>query len=464
MTSLSGAGSDRKDVLDVAVIGAGFSGLAAARALSTSGLIRIAVLEARDRVGGRVFNDHVANGFPVEMGGTWTGPGQWVLWDLAEELGIALRTQYYKGEGYAIVQGHAMRVPSTDHLDERFVAELDALAETVPIDAPWTAPRAAEWDVMTFADYIDGTNLSAEERASLDIATLVSYAALPDAISFLYVLCYIHAAGGYNRLEGIEHGQPRWQRFVGGSQAIALKMAEALGEAVRLSSPVTEIRAWDKSGPVELATATGTITARRVILALSPSQAVGIRFTPPLPASKAGLIQAWPGSGASGIKVFASYDKPFWREQGLSGSIYNFGGAYAWAADASPDDQSIGVLGTLGLTGDGLASAPRKAAILESFAKCFGPEALKPTAYVEQDWGQETYTRGCVSPLAKGVLTRHGAALRAPTGRLIWAGTETATVWTGYMDGAIRAGRRAAGEALAALVQEMNEDRRILAA
>jgi monoamine oxidase len=227
---------------------------------------------------------------------------------------------------------------------------------------------------------------------------------------------------------------------------------------------VTEIRAWDKSGPVELATATGTITARRVILALSPSQAVGIRFTPPLPASKAGLIQAWPGSGASGIKVFASYDKPFWREQGLSGSIYNFGGAYAWAADASPDDQSIGVLGTLGLTGDGLASAPRKAAILESFAKCFGPEALKPTAYVEQDWGQETYTRGCVSPLAKGVLTRHGAALRAPTGRLIWAGTETATVWTGYMDGAIRAGRRAAGEALAALVQEMNEDRRILAA
>jgi len=464
MTSLSGTGSDRKDVLDVAVIGAGFSGLAAARALSTAGLTRIAVLEARDRVGGRVFNDHLANGFPVEMGGTWTGPGQWVLWDLVEELGIARRPQYYKGEGYAIVQGQAMRVPSTDHVDERFVAELDALAETVPIDAPWTAPRAAEWDVMTYADYIAGTNLSAEERASLDIATLVSYAALPDAISFLYVLCYIHSAGGYNRLEGIEHGQQRWQRFVGGSQAIALKMAEALGDAVRLSSPVTEIRGWDKSGPVELATATGTITARRVILALSPSQAAGIRFAPALPAGKAGLIQAWPGSGASGIKVFVSYDKPFWREQRLSGSIYNFGGAYAWAADASPDDQSIGVLGTLGLTGDGRTSAQRKAAILESFAKCFGPEALKPTAYVEQDWEQETYTRGCVSPLAKGVLTRHGAALRTPTGRLLWAGTETATVWTGYMDGAIRAGRRAAGEALAALVQEMDEDHRILAA
>src|SRR5262249_11896232 len=119
------------------------------------------------------------------------------------------------------------------------------------------------------------------------------------------------------------------------------------------------------------------------------------------------LIEAWPAAGASGLKVFVSYAKPFWREQGVSGSIYNFDGTYAWAADASPDDESIGVLGTLGLTGDGLTPAQRKAAILESFAKCLGPEALKRTAYVEQDWGQETYTRGCVSPLAKGVLTRH---------------------------------------------------------
>src|SRR5215470_18226927 len=123
MTSLSGAGSDRKDVLDVAVIGAGFSGLAAARVLSVAGLARIAVLEARDRVGGRVFNDHVAGGFPVEMGGTWCGPGQWAVIDLAEELGIALRPQYASGDEYAIVEGQAMRTPPTA-VDERFAAEL----------------------------------------------------------------------------------------------------------------------------------------------------------------------------------------------------------------------------------------------------------------------------------------------------------------------------------------------------
>jgi monoamine oxidase len=451
--TFTGSGGDGEDVLDVAVIGAGFSGLAAARALSTAGLARVAVLEARDRVGGRALNDHVAGGFPVEMGGTWCESGHWAVIDLAEELGIALRPQYANGDEYAIVEGKATRTPPTE-ADGRFAAEIDVLAETVPIEAPWMAPRAAEWDAMTYADYLADANLSEDDRAALDLTTLVTFAALPDAISFLYALYYIHAAGGYNRMEGIEDGRQRWMRFVGGSQVIALKMAAALGDVVHLSSPVTEIRGWDGAGPVELATPEGAVTARRAILALSPSQATGIRFEPALPTGKADLIKAWPRSAASGIKTFVSYDRPFWRKQGLSGSIYNFGGTYGWAADASPDDESIGVLGTLGLTGDGLTTAQRKQAILESFAACFGPEALDPTAYVEQDWGQETYTQGCVSPLAPGVLTSHGPALRATTGRLLWAGTETAMQWTGYLDGAIRAGRHAATQALVALVQQ----------
>lgn len=446
--------SDRTDVLDVAILGAGFSGLAGARALSQAGLGRFAVLEARDRVGGRVFNGNVAKGFPVELGGTWVGPGQWAVIDLAQELGIGLRPQYNRGDGYAIVEGQAMRVPTTANpiSDESFVANLDALAKTVPLDAPWTAPRAAEWDAMTYGDYLASANLSAEDSATMDVMTYLSYGALPDAISFLHVLQYNHAAGGFNRLESIEGGAQE-QRIADGSYVIAHKMAEELADIVRLSSPVSEIRGWDKPGQLEIETANGIVKARRAILALSPSQAAGIRFTPALPADKAALIEAWP-TASTAIKVFMSYDSPFWRKQGLSGSVFNFGGVFIWAADASPDDESIGVLGTLGPSGDALTSAERKAAILDSLAKCFGPEAMNPTAYVEQDWEQETYTRGCVSPLAKGALTRHGPALRAPTGRLHWAGTETATIWTGYIDGAIRAGRHAAGEVLAALAQE----------
>jgi monoamine oxidase len=371
-----------------------------------------------------------------------------------EELGIALRPQYNNGDALALVEGQAMRVPrnAPPISDESFVTKLDALAKAVPIDAPWKAPRAAEWDAMTYADYIAAANLSAEDRAMLDLSTCCSFGVLPDAISFLYLLHVYHFAGGPNQLEAIEGGAQE-SRISGGSYAILLKMAETLGNAVRLSSPVTEIRGWDKSGPVEIETTKGIVTARRAILALGPPQAASIRFTPALPATKTALIKAWPMT-RSMLKVFMSYEKPFWREKGLSGSVFNFGGAFLWAADASPDDESIGVLGTLGLSDDGLTPALRKAAILDSLAKCLGPETMKPTAYVEQDWGQETYTRGCTSPLGKGVLTRHGAALRAPTGRLLWAGTETATIWSGAMDGAVRAGQRAAGEALAALVQE----------
>jgi monoamine oxidase len=339
-----------------------------------------------------------------------------------EELGIALRPQYNNGDALALVEGQAMRVPrnAPPISDESFVTKLDALAKAVPIDAPWKAPRAAEWDAMTYADYIAAANLSAEDRAMLDLSTCCSFGVLPDAISFLYLLHVYHFAGGPNQLEAIEGGAQE-SRISGGSYAILLKMAETLGNAVRLSSPVTEIRGWDKSGPVEIETTKGIVTARRAILALGPPQAASIRFTPALPATKTALIKAWPMT-RSMLKVFMSYEKPFWREKGLSGSVFNFGGAFLWAADASPDDESIGVLGTLGLSEDGLTPALRKAAILDSLAKCLGPETMKPTAYVEQDWGQETYTRGCTSPLGKGVLTRHGAALRAPTGRLLWAG------------------------------------------
>jgi monoamine oxidase len=243
MANPSGSGSDGNDLLDVVVIGAGLSGLAAARVLSTAGLARIAVLEARDRVGGRIYNDHVANGFPVEMGGTWVGPGQSAVVDIAQELGIALRPQYNSGDSYAIVEGQAMRVPATAApiSDEKFVAELDALANTVPIDAPWTAPRAAEWDAMTYADYLDAADLSEEDRATVELTTPMSFGAPADEVSFLVVLYVYSFAGGVNGLEGVEGGAQE-SRFVGGSHAIAQSMADALGDAVRLSKPVLEIR------------------------------------------------------------------------------------------------------------------------------------------------------------------------------------------------------------------------------
>jgi len=441
-------------MLDVAVIGGGFSGLAAARALAGAGMQRIALLEARDRVGGRVHGRALAGRQPVELGATWVGPGQSAVLDLADELGLGLRPQWNRGDTLLVAHGvvHRASAAASPVGDPAFIVSLDALARTVPLDAPWSAPRAEVWDAMSYADHLAEAGLDEQDRAVVDAMTLLTFGALPDALSFLYVLFYIHSAGGFHRLEAIEGGAQE-SRIIGGSHEIADRMAQQLGPIVRLASPVSAIHDWDGPGPVRIATPGGVVTARRAILALSPSQAAGIRFAPELPASKAALLEAWPTSG-SGVKVFVSYSEPFWRKQGFSGSVYNFDGPYTWAADASPEDEAIGVLGTLGLSPDGLSSEQRRAAILASFARCFGEQALAPTDYAELDWAQEGYTRGCVSPLEKGVLTRHGRALRAPTGRLAWAGTETAERWTGYMDGALRAGRRAALETLGALARE----------
>ena len=439
-------------VFDVAIIGAGFSGLAAARALKQAGVESLVVIEARDRVGGRVYNQTV-DGFPVPAGATWVGPGQWAVIDLAQELGVALTPQFNTGDTFVVVGDQAQRVPTTAApiTNEGFIKALDTLAATVPIRSPWTAPNAAGWDAMSYADYLATAGLSDDDLAAIALMSLLTFGAMPEALSFLYVLFYIHSAGGVMRLDATEGGAQE-SRIVGGSQTLALRMAQDLGDAVRLSSPVKTVRNWDDEGPVEIETAKGLVKARRVIMALSPSQAAAIEFAPALPSAKAGLIAAWPNAG-SGLKVHVSYDKPFWRARRLSGNIYKPDTQlFGWAADASPPDGSIGVITTLGMS-DSLSPEARKAATLEILAKCLGPEALKPTDYVQFDWAQETYTRGCVSPLAKGVLTQHGAALRAATGHLSWAGTETSVQWMGYMDGAIRAGRRAASESLAALAE-----------
>ena len=225
-------------------------------------------------------------------------------------------------------------------------------------------------------------------------------------------------------------------------------MAEALGDVVRLKTPVTRIRRWDR-GVCELETPGGVVRARRVIMALSPSQAAEIRFQPALHKARADLQNAWSRNGA-GIKSHTSYARPFWRDKGLNGQIYSPSDDILWTIDASPPDGSMGALISFSMP-RGQSPEELRAANLAAYVKCFGPEAAKSTGFVTQDWSRETYTRGCVSPLVPGVLTRHGAALRPANGALTWAGTETSTIWCGYMDGAVRAGRRAALETLNAL-------------
>ncbi len=446
---LAGATAQPSSAFDVAIVGAGLSGLLAARTLKAAGLSNIVVLEARDRVGGRTLNQPIGGGHVGEAGGTWVGPGQTAIYDLMRELEIETFPTYLKGDTIALVGGVPNRIPTTDSpIDApEFYAAMNAMARTVPLDAPWLAPRAAEWDAMTYADHLKTVSLSDENRMTLETFALLTFAGRTDELSFLRVLHYIHSAGGYERLESFQGGAQQ-DRVVGGSQIISLRMAEALGDIVRLSTPVKAIGGW-QGDLCHIQTASGTIAAKQVIVALSPSLASEIAFTPALPKPRTDLQLAWP-RGGSGVKTHTSYRRPFWRDKGLAGLVFSPDSALSLAVDASPPDGSMGALVTLSLA-NATPPAQLKKQIIDAFATCFGPEARDITGFVLQDWSRETYTLGCVPPVAPGVLTKYGAALHPNVGRVIWAGTETSLIWTGYMDGAVRAGRHAALSALRAL-------------
>jgi monoamine oxidase len=222
---------------------------------------------------------------------------------------------------------------------------------------------------------------------------------------------------------------------------------------VRLGVPVTVIR-QDDGGGVEITHDGGVVEASRVLVAIPPTLAGRIRYSPALPPLRDQLTQQVPMGYV--IKVQIAYPEPFWRAEGLSGSVFSFDDEVSAIFDNSPPDLSCGVLlglleGSHARRAGKLPPEERKEMILSVFARFFGPRAANPDEYVERDWAAEEWSRGCYGGrFGTGVWTGYGEALREPVGRIHWAGTETAEVWNGYMDGAVRSGERAACEVLTA--------------
>jgi monoamine oxidase len=446
--------ADNGDVLDVVIIGAGLAGLTAARDLRRAGCESLLVLEARDRVGGRTCNHDLGNGYVSEAGGQWIGPGQTAVADLARELGVGTFTTYYDGETVLLAGNGrvAIDLHGTFGTDPKIAAQLDELAREVPSGAPWKSKRVAELDKMTLGDFLAKQNLKPEDQIGWDMTSLLSGGTLPAKMGLLHFLSMINSANSrYEQLDSIKDSAQE-TRFIGGSQVLSDKMAQALGDKLRLKSPVRRIRDWNQ-GLVSLQTDTGTVRARRVIVALSPPLCNQIKFDPPLPAPRAELQRRWPAH-APGRKTAHVYAKPFWREKGLSGGILQVNGPLIWAYDNSPPDASMGVINAF-VVQSMLPDDPKLAEPILSgiFAQALGEEALKPQQFHDLDWGHEPWTISCVSPIPPGFWSRHGEALRPPAGRLIWSGTETADIWAGYMDGAVRSGHVAALQALQALRQ-----------
>ncbi|KVO36342.1 amine oxidase [Burkholderia stagnalis] len=444
-----------RGVLDVVIIGAGLAGLTAARDLNRAGCDSFVVLEARDRVGGRTFNHELGHGVVSEAGGQWIGPGQTAIADLARELGVDTFPTYYAGKS-VILAGDA-RVAQDLHGgtggDGAIAAKLDELARGVPSGAPWNAQRAAELDKLTYGEWLAKQGVKYEDGYFIALAAQLSLGGAPAQLGLLHYLSVINSAGcNYDQLESIKGGAQE-TRFVGGSQVLSTRMAGEFGGKIRLSCPVRRISGWDRD-VVEVQTDQGVVRARRVIVALNPALCNQIAFDPPLPEGRSQLQKRWPAN-APMRKTVHVYERPFWRDDGYCGQIYQVGGPVFLAYDNSPPDGSVGVLSAF--VAPGALPSERNAAertLSAIYAKAFGDKALRPTQFHDFDWGRvDPWTLQCIHPIPPGFWTKWGKFLQPEVGRLIWSGTETADIWAGSMDGAVRSGHRAALQALGKLAQ-----------
>jgi monoamine oxidase len=430
----------------------------------------VLVLEARDRVGGRTFNHPLGDGQVIEAGGEFVGPTQDRLLALAKSVGVGTYKAYNEGQDVLLARGLRSLYPAIpgivkDSQDPevyndvfRGLNSADALGAQVGVRAPWQARGAAKLDRETLAQWAKRTFKSPITGPLLDSASEAIWGKDTSQLSLLYSAFYVAAAGdpknkgSFGRLIQVVGGAQE-SRFTGGSQEIAIRVAAALGTRVLLNAPVRQIKQGRKGVTV---VADGvTVDAKQVIVALPPVLARQIKFEPALPAAHQRLLVRYtPGDM---IKAQLIYDRPWWRDKGLSGQIVVDSGPIGASYDNTPPSGAPGVI--LGFIGGrqavryrALSEADRRRALIDELAATLGDEARSPTDFFEMDWTAEAWTRGCpTGSMAPGVLSRFGAALRAPSGRIHWAGTETSDYWAGYMDGAIRSGERAAKEVLRAL-------------
>lgn len=448
--------------LDVAVIGAGLAGLVAARRLRAAGR-SVLLLEARDRVGGRMLNAEIDDGEVVEIGGQWVGPGQDRVLALADELGAERFPTFEQGSSVLELGGRRKTYRGTiPRLGPLVLADiaigrfrLERLAAKLDPDAPWEGELAAKLDGRTLASWLEGAMLTTPAREMLRIAGRTVWGAEPEEMSLLHALIYMRGAGGLDPLIDVEGGAQQW-RIVGGSQVIAERIADALGDDLRLGAVVTSVRSELDGVLIEVEGA-DAIRARRTIVAVPLPLRGEIEFEPALPEAHRQLVETVHFGRL--IKCAAVYERPFWRERELSGEALSDLGPATLTFDNSPPSGSPGVL--LGFVGGGdarahsrLSESERRAAVLAGFARLYGEEAAEPRLYIEQDWGAERFSGGGPTFLMPpGLWSSAGAALREPIGPIHWAGSETADRWAGFMDGAVRSGERSADEVATALAE-----------
>lgn len=442
-------------MLDVIVIGGGFSGLAAAQALQKSHKSFI-LLEARDRLGGRTHTQRLEDGSYVDLGGQWIGPTQDRMYALCKQYNVEWYETYNEGKNIIdlnqIIKTYTGLIPKMDVASliniDLLLKKLDRLAKSILVEQPWKNKHAAAWDSLSLEVFVRKNcytkNCYKVVRAGLETV----YACELNEVSLLHALYYIRSGTNLNTLLSIKDGAQQ-HRIKDGMQALTDRIAEPLMHAIRLNSAVKQIIQHNNS-----VTVTGdgfSYEAKRAIVAIPPMLIKAIDFQPSLPLHKSQLLDKM-SMGIVG-KVFGIYERPFWRYKGFSGQVVaDELSPFQTFFDSSPAHAEYGVLLAFCIANRARDffskdEVSRKQIALKAFTRYFGVEAADPKHYIDHCWADEVWSRGCYSGIyPTGAWTNFQDELSKPFGRTHWAGTETSDVWYGYIEGAVRAGERAANE------------------
>ncbi|MGB5703373.1 MAG: FAD-dependent oxidoreductase [Polyangiales bacterium] len=438
---------------DVVVVGAGLSGLCAARKLRAQGA-SVIVVEARDRVGGRTLTQQIGSA-AFDLGAQWIGPDQRRVHALVDELGLQTAPTFTDGKKVLEVAGKvstykrsiaSMSVPNLIQLTG-VLSYVNRVRKRVSPSSPMSAEGASELDGETLETWRSRIVKSAKITGVIDATVRTIFGAEARDLSALYFLMYINAGGGMLNLTEAKGGaQQDW--IVGGAQALSLALAKDLGDSVVLGTPVRRILQGREG--VDAVSDNGTINGRYAVVAIPPTLAGRIEYEPSVSVGRDQLTQRF--SMGAAVKVIVTYEHAFWREAGFSGEVVSSDGPLSVVYDGTSHDDTqpalVGfVSGSQARQWSTQPMADRQRRITGALARYFGDAANSFSDYEELDWGMEAWSRGGpAAALPPGVLTNSFAHLRKPEGRIHWAGTETATEWIGYMEGAIQAGERAADE------------------
>ena len=444
-------------VYDTIIVGGGFAGVSAARELHRSNK-SILLLEARERLGGRVHSIKVLDGIDIELGGQWIGPSQYKMYELVKEFGIETYRTYDKGKCVLDlnqkITTYTGLIPKVDPWSlwniDRCVKRLDKMAKSLSLDAPWLHPNAAKWDSMTLETFLQKQVKTKKAMKIVKAGLETVLACCPNEVSLLHVLFYIKSGRNINTLLSIENGAQQ-DRIVGGMQQIVEKMVEPFKASIQFGEIVQKIE-QEKKGCTVI-TSKGHFQSKKIIVAVPPVLAGRIQYAPTLSLRKQQLLQKIPMGIVA--KCYAIYKKPFWREKGFSGeAVTDERIPYQTLFDNAAPDAPYGVIMGFCLADRATRLMPlplekRRQRLVETLTRYFGEEAKEIWHYEDKYWAEEEFSQGCYTGyFPPGIWTQYQDEIRNPEGNIHWAGTETATIWNGYIEGAVLSGIRAAQEIL----------------